>query len=87
MNEAERYPILIEHAPDDGFGAWCPDLPGCVTLGETIEEAEREMRAAIAFHLEGLRGQGEQVPEPSFSEGGAYVAWSREPRAQRMAGR
>lgn len=73
MTEAERYPILIEQAPDGGFGAWSPDLPGCVALGDTVEQAEREMRAAIAFHLDGLRRNGELVPEPSSPEGGAYV--------------
>jgi predicted RNase H-like HicB family nuclease len=73
MTEAQRYPILIEEAPDGGFGAWAPDLPGCVALGETVEEAEVGMREAIAFHIDGLREHGEPVPEPSFAEGGAYV--------------
>jgi predicted RNase H-like HicB family nuclease len=49
-----KYVIVIEQAGDGGFGAWAPDLPGCVALGDTIEECEREMRGAIAFHLEGL---------------------------------
>jgi predicted RNase H-like HicB family nuclease len=73
MTEAERYPILIERATDGGYGAWSPDLPGCVALGDSVENAEREMRAAIALHLEGLREEGFQVPEPSSPEGGAYV--------------
>ncbi|MDQ3989476.1 MAG: type II toxin-antitoxin system HicB family antitoxin [Actinomycetota bacterium] len=51
--------------PDGGFGAWVPDLPGCIALGDTVEDTEREMREAIAFHLEGLRSDGEPVPEPS----------------------
>ena len=41
------------------------DLPGCVALGDTIEDAERQMREAIAFHLEGLRELGEPVPPPT----------------------
>lgn len=73
MTEAERYLILIEQAPDGAYGGWCPDLPGCVAVGDTVEDAEREMRAAIAFHLDGLREEGEPVPEPSSPEGGAYV--------------
>jgi predicted RNase H-like HicB family nuclease len=49
MTEAERYPILIERAADGVYGAWGPDLPGCVALGASIEEAEREMRAARVY--------------------------------------
>jgi predicted RNase H-like HicB family nuclease len=40
-------------------------VPGCVATGDTLEEAEREMRAAIALHLEGLAEDGEPIPEPS----------------------
>jgi predicted RNase H-like HicB family nuclease len=59
------YLIVIERADDGGYGAWAPDLPGCVALGDTIEDATQEMREAIAFHLEGLREQGEPVPAPT----------------------
>ena len=59
------YLIVIERAEDGGYGAWAPDLPGCVALGDTIEDAEHQMREAIAFHLEGLRDQGEPVPAPT----------------------
>ena len=51
---AKRYLVLIEGGPPSNYSAWSPDLPGCVATGDTLEEAEREMRAAIAFHLEGL---------------------------------
>ena len=59
------YLVVIERAEDGGYGAWAPDLPGCVALGDSIEDAERQMREAIAFHLEGLREQGEPVPAPT----------------------
>ncbi len=65
MSDPRRYVILIGRTPDGGFGAWAPDLPGCIALGDTVEDTEREMREAIAFHLEGLRSDGEPVPEPS----------------------
>ncbi len=58
------YLIVIERG-DGNFGAWAPDLPGCVAVGDTIEECEHEMRGAIAFHIEGLRLEGEPVPEPA----------------------
>ena len=64
-SDAPSYLIVIERADDGGFGAWAPDLPGCVALGDTIEDAEQQMREAIAFHLEGLRDQGEPIPAPS----------------------
>ncbi|GGM56048.1 HicB family protein [Longimycelium tulufanense] len=59
------YAIIIERAEDGGYGAWCPDLPGCVALGDTEAEAIAEMREAIAFHLEGLREEGLPIPHPS----------------------
>ncbi|HET9851292.1 MAG TPA: type II toxin-antitoxin system HicB family antitoxin [Candidatus Limnocylindrales bacterium] len=60
-----RYLIVIEGDDDAGFSAYAPDLPGCVATGATRKDVEREMRDAIAFHLEGLREAGEPIPEPS----------------------
>jgi len=60
-----RYLIVIEGAQGENYSAYAPDLPGCVATGATIEETEREMQDAIAFHLEGLRDVGEPIPEPS----------------------
>jgi len=59
-----RYAIVIENAGPN-FSAYVPDLPGCVATGATVEEAEREIRAAIEFHLEGLREDGAAIPQPS----------------------
>ncbi|HEY3550579.1 MAG TPA: type II toxin-antitoxin system HicB family antitoxin [Gaiellaceae bacterium] len=69
--QAKRYLILIEGGPPSNFSAWSPDLPGCAATGDTLEEVEREMRAAIALHLEGLAEDGEPIPEPSGP--GVYV--------------
>jgi predicted RNase H-like HicB family nuclease len=60
-----RYLIVIEGATGENYSAHAPDLPGCVATGATIAEVEREMRDAIAFHLEGLRDAGQPIPEPS----------------------
>src|SRR6266568_5381410 len=59
------YAVVIERADDGGYGAWCPDLPGCVALGDTEDEVLDEMRRAIEFHLDGLREDGQPIPHPS----------------------
>jgi predicted RNase H-like HicB family nuclease len=63
-----QYTVIIEQG-ESSWGAYVPDLPGCVATGETREVVQRLLREAIDFHIEGLREQGETVAEPhSFSE-------------------
>lgn len=69
--EAERYLILIEGGPPSNYGAWSPDVPGCVATGDTTEKCVAEMRGALAFHLEGLAEQDDPIPEPTGP--GIYV--------------
>jgi predicted RNase H-like HicB family nuclease len=71
VTDPERYTVLLERAADGGWGAWSPDLPGCVALADTAEECIVEMREAIAFHLEGMAESGETIPEPTGP--GIYV--------------
>jgi predicted RNase H-like HicB family nuclease len=59
-----RHAVLIEKT-GTGFGAYVPDFPGCVSTGRTIEEAERNIREAIEFHLGGMRQDGTPIPEPT----------------------
>jgi predicted RNase H-like HicB family nuclease len=59
------YAVVIERADDGGYGAWSPELPGCVALGDTPERASAEMQVAIREHVELLRERGEPVPEPT----------------------
>lgn len=59
-----RYAVVIEKA-EGNFSAYVPDLPGCVATGSTVEETEAAIREAIEFHLDGLRADGEPIPEPS----------------------
>jgi len=68
---ANRYLVLIEGGPPSNYSAWSPDLPGCVATGDSLEEAEREMRTAITFHLEGLAEDGDAIPDPTGP--GVYV--------------
>ncbi len=63
-----KYLVIYEKS-ETGWGAYVPDLPGCVTTGTTLEESKRLMREAIEFHLESLQTHGEPIPEPSaFAE-------------------
>ncbi len=65
-----KYLIVVEET-ETGFSAYSPDLPGCLATGRTRQEVESVMTEAIAFHLDGVRKEGLQVPRPrSFS---AYV--------------
>lgn len=59
-----RYAVVIEKS-ETGYGAYVPDLPGCVAVGETLSETEQLIQEAVEFHLEGLREDGVRVPEPS----------------------
>ena len=68
---ADRYLILIEGGPPSNYSAWSPELPGCVATGDTLEDVEREMRSAIAFHLEGMADEGDPIPDPSGP--GVYI--------------
>jgi predicted RNase H-like HicB family nuclease len=65
-----RYLVVIEATPS-GFSAYSPDVPGCVATGRTRDEVERQMHDALEFHLDGLREDGQPIPEPSTSA--AYV--------------
>jgi predicted RNase H-like HicB family nuclease len=48
-----------------GYGAWCPDLPGCVAAADTEDAVLVEIRQAIELHLAGLREGGQPIPHPS----------------------
>jgi predicted RNase H-like HicB family nuclease len=65
----KKYLVVIE-STKTGFSAYSPDLPGCVSTGRTREEVEQNMREAITFHVDGLRAEGQAVPEP-----GSYSAY------------
>lgn len=66
-----EYLVVIEPT-GTGFSAYSPDLPGCVATGATLQEVEREMQEAMEFHVEGLKLEGMDVPEPSTRS--AYIA-------------
>jgi predicted RNase H-like HicB family nuclease len=59
-----KYLVVIEEGATS-FGAHVPDLPGCIAVGETKEEALKLIREAIEFHLEGLKQDGLSIPPPA----------------------
>ncbi len=63
-----RYAIVIEKAGDN-CSAYVPDLPGCIATGASVAETEREIAAAIRFHLDGLAEDGVALPQPVASAG------------------
>ena len=56
------YRILLRKEPEGGYTVIVPSLPGCVTYGETIEEAIDMAREAIGLYLDSLREHGEDIP-------------------------
>ena len=62
------YAVVIEKG-ETSYGAYVPDLPGCVAVGETLEEVEALIKESIEFHLEGMQLEGLPIPEPTAQPG------------------
>jgi len=60
----KRYLIVIEKA-EGNWGAFAPDLPGCVALGDTVEETVKLMREAMDMHLSAMAEDGDLIPDPT----------------------
>ena len=56
-----RFLVIIEKG-DQSYGAYSPDLPGCVATGKTLEEVKANMRDAIRMHIEGMIEDHEPIP-------------------------
>ena len=61
-----KYAVIIEKGKD-GYGAYVPDLPGCIAAGETKEEVKKLIQEAIEFHIEGMKEDGHPVPASATS--------------------
>jgi predicted RNase H-like HicB family nuclease len=59
-----RFAVILEKG-ETSYGAYVPDLPGCVAVGATLAEVKRLIAEAIAFQIEGMRQDGLPVPEPT----------------------
>lgn len=58
-----RYAVIIEKGKKN-YGVYCPDVPGCVSVGDTVEECLANIREALLFHFEGMREDREPIPDP-----------------------
>jgi len=59
----KQYLIVIETGKNN-CSAYCPDVPGCIAAGKTVEETLHQMKQALCFHFEGLAQQDEPIPKP-----------------------
>lgn len=62
-----RYVYIIERANDGSYSAWVPDLPGCTSCGDTVEELRENIKEAVSLYIDSLREHGEPVPAPTSS--------------------
>lgn len=60
-----KYAVVIEQYDEGGYGAYVPDLPGCVAAASSRREVEQLIAEAITLHIESLREHGNAVPQPS----------------------
>ena len=66
------YTVIFEKGPTS-WGAYVPDLPGVISVGDSRDEVQRLIQDAIEFHLEGMREQGLSIPLPSSFAGAVEV--------------
>jgi predicted RNase H-like HicB family nuclease len=68
-----EYAVVIESGPHN-YSAYVPDLPGCVSVGDTLDAIKHMIQEAIELHIEGLRKDGLPVPQPSTAVAMVNVA-------------
>lgn len=71
-----RYAVVFEQTPNN-YGAYAPDVPGCISTGKTWDKIQGMIREALTFHIEDLLEQGEPLPEPKMSIGEAIAHHSQ----------
>ena len=65
MRSHMKYVYIIEKAADGSYSAYVPDLPGCTTCADTVDEIRRSIKDAVASYLDSLREHNEPIPTPS----------------------
>jgi len=69
----KEYLVIFEWAGSN-YSAYVPDLPGCVSTGKTLDDAEGSIREAICLYIDALRADNKAVPEPSTTARPVAVA-------------
>lgn len=59
-----KYAVVLEQGPTS-WGAYIPDLPGCIATGATEEEVVKLIQEAVEFHIEGMKLEGYEIPRPT----------------------
>jgi predicted RNase H-like HicB family nuclease len=70
-----KYLVVIEKGPTS-FGAYVPDLPGCVAVAKTRREVKRLIREAIQLHVADMRERGDSIPKPTAVSELVEVQWA-----------
>lgn len=73
MAQALKYAVIIERSPT-GYGAYVPDLPGCVATGKTKLDTRKRIQTAIEIHLRSMREDGDPIPQPTSTAATVEVA-------------
>lgn len=71
---SDKYLVVIELADDSSYSAYLPDVPGCVSCGDSVEEVKAMIQEALNFHLDGMRCAG--LPIPAATTISDYVGMS-----------
>ncbi len=76
-----QYIALLHKRRGKGYGVSFPDFPGCTAIGDDLESALREAAEALAFHVDGMRQDGQKVPKPRTLEqvredGEDWIEWN-----------
>lgn len=59
------YLVVIERGSDGSFSAYIPDLPGCVSCGDSLDEVKVLIQEALQLHIEAMREHGQSIPSPT----------------------
>jgi predicted RNase H-like HicB family nuclease len=62
---SDKYLAIIEQGDDGSYSGYFPDVPGCVSCGDTVDELKANLQEALDFHFEGMRRAGLPIPPPT----------------------
>ena len=76
-----KYDVVFEEQPEGGYTALVPSLPGCISEGDTFEEAKKNISDAIKLYLEDMEADGEEIPEDKGAVVVGQIEINRKPLA------